>query len=174
MDWSKALLQVIDLRSFSSVWYWMAVAVVWSSVSHFVLGVPYDLIQRARRHGDQAERDLQDIVRVNVNRLLHISDTAGLFLIGFAAFSLTGLAVLAFYYWVELAQAILLIAFPLAIVGMISIRTARRISANPPSGDELFAALFRHRLWTQAVGMAAIFVTAMFGMYEALDVVRYL
>lgn len=152
----------------------MAVAVVWSSVSHFVLGVPYDLIQRARRYGDQALTDLEDVVRVNVNRFLHIGTTAGLFLAAFIMFFLTGLFVLAFFYWVELAQAVFLIAFPLCVIGLVTLATAKKIHDSQPKGDELFAALHRHRLITQSIGMVAIFFTAMFGMYENLDVVRHL
>ncbi|MEM9756043.1 MAG: component of SufBCD complex, partial [Pseudomonadota bacterium] len=31
---------VIDLRSFSNLWYWIVLAVFWSSASHWGLGVP--------------------------------------------------------------------------------------------------------------------------------------
>ena len=174
MDWSKALFQVIDLRSFSSIWYWMVVAVVWSSVSHWVLGVPYDLIQRAKRHGGQAEQDLEDIVRVNVNRLMHISGAAGSLLTAFLFFLLSILMGLGFFYGVELAQAVFLLALPLGIVGGVSLSSAKGILDKQPTGDDLFAALFRHRLWTQIIGMVAIFITAMYGMYQNLDIVRFL
>lgn len=172
MDWSRALSQVIDLQSFSSLWYWMAVAVVWSSVSHYVLGVPYDMIQRARRHGGQAEQDLHDMVRVCVNRLLHISHTAGMIMIAIVCFILTSLAVMGFWYGAELAQAIFLLAFPLSMVGAVSLVSARKIAETQPEGDALYSALNKHRLWTQFIGMIAIFITAMYGMYQNLDVVR--
>lgn len=174
MDWSRALFQVIDLRSFSSLWYWMAVAVVWSSVSHYVLGVPYDMIQRARRNGGQAEQDLHDMVRICVNRLLHISHAAGMILLGFVSFILTSLGILGFWYGAELAQAVFLIAFPLSIVGAMSLASARGIAAAAPTGEALYTALNRHRFLTQTIGMIAIFITAMYGMYQNLDVVRFL
>ncbi len=174
MDWSQALFQLIDIASFSSLWYWIMIAVVWSSVSHWVLGVPYDLIMRAKRQGGQAESDLADLVRINVNRLLGIAQTAGLILIAFVSFALTSLAVLGFWYRIELAQAIFLIGFPLTIVGAVSLSTSRLIRAKEPEGDALFTVLHRHRLWTQIIGMIAIFVTAMYGMYQNLDAVRSL
>ena len=152
----------------------MAVAVVWSTVSHFVLGVPYDLIQRGKRKGGQADQDVHDSVRVNVNRLMHISQVAGLIMIAFGCFFLTGLGLIGFYYWVELAQAVFLLAFPLGIVGLISVSSVRKISERNPQGPDLYSALFRHRLLTQIVGMIAIFFTAMFGMYQNLDIVRFL
>jgi len=114
------------------------------------------------------------MVRVNVNRIGHIADTAGLFLTGFVAFVLTGLSVLSFYYWIELAQAILLIAFPLCVVGALSVNTAAKIHHAQPSGEDLYSMMSRHRMLTQSVGMVAIFFTAMFGMYENLNVVRHL
>ena len=172
MNWSDALLQVIEFRSFSSIWYWIAVAVVWSSVTHWVLGVPYDLITRARRKGGEAEQDLQDIVRVNVNRLLNIAQTAGLILTTLVFLVLTTLALLGFFYRIEMAEAIFLLAFPLSIVGAFSLSAARKIATDRPTGEALQSALFRHRLWTQIIGMIAIFITAMYGMYQNLDVVR--
>lgn len=174
MDWSRALFQIIDLQSFSSLWYWIVVAVTWSSVSHFVLGIPYDLISRARRKGGQAEQDLVDLVRINVNRLLQIAQSAGLVLMGTVCFALTSLALLGFYYQIELAQAVFLLAFPLAIVGAVMLSTARLIDAQEPQGDALYRILFRHRLWCQIIGMVAIFITAMYGMYQNLDAVRSL
>ncbi len=174
MDWSQALFQVIDLRSFSSLWYWIVLAVVWSSVSHWVLGVPYDLIARARKLGGQAEQDLNDMVRINVNRLLQIAQSAGLILIAFLSFLLTSLAVLGFYYRVELAQAVFMLALPLSAVGGVSLSTSRLIRLHEPTGEALYAMLLRHRLWTQIIGMIAIFVTAMYGMYQNLDAVRSL
>jgi len=174
VDWSEALFQVIDLRSFSSIWYWMVVAVVWSSVSHWVLGVPFDLIQRARRNGGEAEQDLVDIVRVNVNRLLSISEIAGTLLTLFACFLLTLLVTLGFFYGLEMSQAIFLLAFPLSIVGVVSFYSANKIRQTEPEGDDLFAQLARHRLITQVIGMLSVFVTAMWGMYQNLDVVRFL
>lgn len=68
------------------------VAVVWSTVSHWVLGVPFDMIQRAKRHGGQAEIDLSDMVRINVNRQLTTASVAGVWLIGILFFVLSALA----------------------------------------------------------------------------------
>ena len=172
LDWSDALFQVIDLRSFSSVWYWIVVAVTWSSVSHWVLGVPFDQIARARRTGGQAEEDLRMLLAINIRRMLHIAQTAGLVMTGFIFFAVTSLALLGFWYGMELAQAVFLLALPLAIVGAVVISTCRKLAADFPEGDALFKVLIRHRIVTQAIGMAAIFFTAMYGMYQNLDVVR--
>lgn len=168
LDWYETVFEMIDMRSFSNLWYWIALAVVWSASSHYVLGVPYDMISRARRQGGAAEEDLRDLVRVNVNRLIYIASVAGLWLVGLAFFVLTALAVLGFAYGVEFAQAVFLLAFPMSLVFALSVRTARAI--RDADGAGLHAMLQRHRLHIQIVGMLAIFVTAFWGMYQNLSV----
>ncbi|MBU2993248.1 component of SufBCD complex [Octadecabacter sp. 1_MG-2023] len=170
MNWTNTLFEVIDMRSFSNLWYWIALAVVWSSVSHWVLGVPFDMIQKARKLGDQAEADLQDMVRINVNRLLYIGQVSGLVLLTFLTFALTSLGIMAFFYDVEFAQAVFLLAFPMTLVGALSMATANVIARDQPQGEALFARLTKHRVITQFIGMFSIFVTAMFGMYQNLAV----
>lgn len=169
MDIYQTIFELIDLRSFSNLWFWIALAVVWSTASHWVLGVPYDMVIRARRHGGQAMEDLEDIVRIKVNRMLYISEVSGLILLAVVSFILTGLAILAFWYWVEFAQAVILIAFPMTILGLMGLRTAHKLVAEDPEGEVLCARLTRHRLWTQVLGMVSILVTAMFGMYQNLS-----
>ena len=166
MSWTQTLFELIDMRSFSNLWYWIVLAVVWSTASHWVLGVPYDMVLRAKRQGGQAEADLEDIVRINVNRLLYIGQVSGLWLAGFACFFLTMLVLLGFVYGVEFAQAVLLLALPLSLVGMLSLSTARLIQVEGAGGERLIKRLNRHRLYTQLIGMVSIFVTALWGMYQ--------
>lgn len=166
MDWYSAVFELIDMRSFSNLWYWIALAVLWSTTSHWVLGVPYDMIQRAARQGGQAEQDLEDLVRINCNRILYIAAVSGLWILGIGAAVLTSLGMLAFWYGVEFAQAVFLLAFPMTIVGFLSLNSARLIRDADLSGEGLRKRLSRHRVSTQIVGMVSIFVTSLFGMYQ--------
>ncbi|MDJ0630355.1 MAG: component of SufBCD complex [Rhodobacter sp.] len=170
MNWYDTVFELIDMRSFSNLWYWIALAVVWSTMSHWVLGVPYDMVQRARRVGGQTQADLEDLVRINVNRLLFIGRVSGLWILAITCAVLTGLLMLGFWYWVEFAQALFLLLFPLAIVGLVSLATARRIEAGEGAGDALYRRLRWHRLYVQMIGLVAIFVTAMWGMYQNMTV----
>jgi len=170
VEWYEIVSEVIDMRSFSNLWYWIALAVVWSTTSHWVLGVPYDMVLRARRHGGQSEADLEAIVRINTNRLLHIGRVSGLWLLGFTSFGLTALGILGFYYWLEFAQALFLLVFPMTFVGLLSLSTAGLIEAGETTGSALFHRMKMHRIITQAIGMVSIFVTAMFGMYQNLSI----
>ncbi len=161
---------MIELRSFSNLWYWIALAVLWSTASHWILGVPYDMVQRAQRNGGQAERDLEDIVRVNVNRLLYIAEVSGPWMVALSCFMMSGLAVLGFVFLLEIAQAVFLLVFPMAVVGLISFLTARRISQEGATGEVLRKRLAFCRLYVQVVGVISIVVTAFWGMYQNLTI----
>jgi len=170
VNWYLSVFELIDMRSFSNLWFWISLAVVWSSASHWVLGVPYDMVLRAKRNGDQAMTDLEDMVRINSRRLLYIARVSGLWILGIGFFILSSLAILGFYYWIEFAQAVFLLAFPMAGVGLLSLSTARLIADVKPTGEELCQRLHRHRIWTQVIGMVSVFVTSLWGMYQNVSV----
>ena len=168
LDWYLTVFEAIDMRSFSNLWFWIGLAVMWSTASHWVLGVPFDMVSRARRHGPQAEQDLDDLLRVNTGRLLYIADEAGTWIIAIGTFLLAGFFTLGIFYDVEIAQALFLLGFPMSLVSLLSVRTARRIRNEALTLDDKIKRLARHRLTVQAIGMVSIFVTALWGMYQNL------
>ncbi|MEM1076836.1 MAG: component of SufBCD complex [Pseudomonadota bacterium] len=170
MDFYNSIFELIDMRSFSNLWFWIALAVMWSTASHWVLGVPYDMVLRARRNGGQSEQDLEDLVRINTNRLLYIARVSGLWILGISCFVLTTLVILGFAYELEIAQALFLLGFPMSIVGLISFSTARTIQSEKAAGEHLRKRLGRHRLYVQMTGVASIFVTSLWGMYQNLSI----
>ena len=170
MDFMSLVYQLIDLRSFSNLWYWIALAFTWSRAAHWILGVPWDMVQRARRIGGQAEIDFQMMLRASLNRIGHISAVAGTPAAAIAAALLTMLAMLGFGYGVEFCQALFLIAFPMSLVGLMSLRMARWIDAAGIEGERLHRALTWHRVRVQAIGLISIFVTAMWGMLQNLNI----
>jgi membrane-associated HD superfamily phosphohydrolase len=169
LNWYDSVFELIDMRSFSNLWYWIALAVIWSTSSHWVLGVPYDMVTRAKRMGGEAEADLQTMARINVSRLLWIAGVSGLWLMGIVFFLLTVLASLGFYYHVEFAQAVFLILAPMTIVGALSLRTAGKVNASGCTVPALYQQMLRHRLITQGIGMVSIFITSMWGMWQNMQ-----
>ena len=161
---------MIDMRSFTSIWYWIAVAVTWSTTAHLTMGVPFDAVTRAKRsQGGAAQEDLEVLVRVNCNRLVHIMDVSGPWLVGFLFFLLSMLFALGFWYKIEIAQAISLLIAPLSLVFVLSVRNARLIRANGTYGAALRAHLARQRFFNQVIGMIAIFITAFWGMWHNMN-----
>ena len=163
------MVELIDLRSFSNLWYWIALAVIWSSASHWVLGVPYDMVQRARQEGGQALADLETLVRINVARMLFFSRERGPWLVGLVCFLVTVLGLLGFVYRSEFAQAVLFLFLPLCLLGYLSLRVAVKVEAGEAQGEALFRRLFWHRLSVQVLGMVSILVTSLYGMYVNLQ-----
>ncbi len=171
MDWYDSVFELIDMRSFSNLWFWIALAVMWSSTSHWVLGVPWDVAQRAHKEkSGPGVRDFEDLVRIYTNRILYIVENSGLLLTGFVCFILSVMVLLGFVYGYEFAQAVFLLGFPMSMVGLLSAYVARKIQRFDMHGEDLYRQLFRHRMVTQIIGIVSIFVTAMWGMLQNLSV----
>jgi hypothetical protein len=162
MNAYPSILELISLRSFSSIWYWITLVITWSVASHWVLGVPSDLITRARRQGGAAEAELEAMARANAVRLVQIPEGPGVWLTGLAFFGLTVLAVLGFGYGVEFAQALLFILLPIAGVSALSLRAARGVVA----GGAVLPQMQRHRARVNVIAMISMFLTALWGMYQ--------
>lgn len=173
-DWYLTAFELIDMRSFSNLWFWIALAVMWSTASHYVLGIPFDMVTRARKAKPgsedalEATEDLRDLVRVHVNRLLYIERVAGLWMLGMGSFAMTMLVIVGFVYRLEFAQAVFLLGFPMSIVFWLSLRTAHKIHAA--DGEGLDRLLTTHRRYVQSVGIVSIFFTSMWGMWQNLVV----
>lgn len=170
MQWYDTVFELIDMRSFSNLWFWIVLAVLWSTLSNYVLGVPFDMVTRARKIGGQAQTDLEDMVRINVNRRLYIARVSGVWLVTISSAAITALAILGFFYRVQFAQALFLLGAPVSLVAMLALRAAARIEAEGPLGEDLCKRLTSHRFHIQLVGIAAIFVTAMWGMWQNMGV----
>ena len=170
MDLYTSIFDLIDLRSFSNLWFWIVLGVMWASASYWVLGVPFDMVVRAKRQGGDAMRDLEDMVRINTGRMLMTTRASALWLLGLGCFVLTGLALLGFAYRIEFAQALFLLGFPMSIVALISVSTARHARDIEGDGAQLCRRLTRHRLYVQLTGVVSIFATALWGMYQNLSV----
>lgn len=170
VSWYDNVFELIDMRSFSNLWYWIALAVTWSTTSHWVLGVPFDMVTRARRGNDRMQQDLEVLVRIYVNRLLYIGAVSGIIGAGLACAVLSALAMLGFWYDVEIAQAVFLLAFPVGIVWLLSLRAAHQIHDRDLSGADLRRRLTQQRFVTQVIGMIAIFVTALWGMWQNMNI----
>ena len=167
------ILDLIDMRSFSNLWYWIALAVTWSSTSHWVLGVPFDMVVRSRRKGGEASAHLELLTKINVARLLYIGREAGVVLMLIVSFVLSSLLILGFVYGAEIAQAVVLILLPLSIVGLMSFATAERIErdmiAETSTAETISKHLTKHRFKVQLLGMVAISCSAFWGMFQNLS-----
>ncbi len=140
MALATTILALLDSRSFSTIWYWLILAICWSAASRHVLGVPPDVIHRAlasgRARADAAEGEptqesaalaLLDWLSLMVPRWL-APPREGAILLGIGCFILAMLFFLGFRYGLEMAQALFLLGAPLALVAVLQFRLARRLA----------------------------------------------
>ncbi len=151
------------------MWFWIVLAVFWSVMSHFVIGVPFDMVQRAAKHGGQAMLDVEALARINANRLLQFTGAAGVILTGVAATALSMLGLLGFLYGAEVCQALFFLALPFTLVNVVAQRTARQVCERDTHGFDLIRRLRKHRTITQAIGFVSIFVTAFWGIFQTMN-----
>jgi hypothetical protein len=168
VDFLDLVTEVIDLRSFSNLWYWIVLAILWSSLSHWTLGVPYHVVTRARRGDQRAQQDMHALAEINGARILAVTDQSAAVLIGLATFVASGLAVTGWIYRVEFLQAVFLLVFPAMLVGALTIRTARRLRQT--GFEAVDRELRMHRIYVQMLGVVFIFLTAFWGMYTNVTV----
>lgn len=162
------ITEVIDLRSFSNLWFWIVLVVMWSRVNHRVLGVPVDMITRARRHEGDARRDMEDLLYINARRAVQGAESTGVWQVALGCFVLTALVLMGFVYGNEFAQAVLLLGVPMLVVRLLSLRLARTVLAEGEGGERLDRRLSQHRTTVQLLGILSILITSFYGMWVNL------
>lgn len=142
--------------SFLSVWYWVLSAVVWSVVCNHILGVPYDMLWRARRVPRVAEQAIE-LAQMTAERVRLFQDRAGSAAAAIGGFVLAVLFTFGFLLRVEPAQAAFCLLFPLAIVAYSTMRLAQGMNMQCFDNDALLLILARRRMWHQFIAVVAIF-----------------
>ncbi len=140
------------------------IALMWAGLTRSSMGVPLDLLARARRMGGQTQLDVEALARIHAERYVYYWSRGKLFQVAFLAFVLSGLFVLAIGFHFEFAQAILFLLLPLALISANALRGAQRVLAEHGQGDALHKLIWRQRFFVQVIGFTFIFLTAIFGL----------
>lgn len=163
LDLLKIFSSQIDTRSFASLWYWIMIALMWAGVTRQVMGVPHDVIARARRFGGGAQADFESLARLNAQRLMYFWQRGGLAYVAITAFFFSGLFVMAFGFGMEFAQALVFLITPMAIIGALSMRAAHLVLAGHGADKALHSLMWHLRIYVQVLGFIFILLTAVFG-----------
>lgn len=121
------LTGILDARSFTSIWYWMGLALIWSLVTRNALGIPATVVQRARHKEGAPRQELLAWLRLTLPRW-RMSGAEGMFLSAAIGFALASFWVLGFRYGMQLAQALVVLLGPLVVLLMLRIRLAARLN----------------------------------------------
>ena len=159
------IIEMLDMRAFSSLWYWLLLALIWSRVNGRGLGIPYDMVIRARRGSDTALADLEILARIHALRQQQLFHETGLALSAVFAAVLSALALLGFAYGLETAQALFFLMAPPVLIQVHRLYCARRILQDSGQGAALLRCLGGHRLVTQLTGLVTFLITAVWGIH---------
>ncbi|MCY3997723.1 MAG: component of SufBCD complex [Rhodobacter sp.] len=168
MEWRETVSALIDTRSFSSLWFWIAVLAVWFTMGKRVLGVPVGIMRRAARNDGQAQKDLEDLVRIRARYLHQTGRRSGTWIVAVFCAVLSGLGLTGFLYGVEIAQALFLLVFPTASWCILELVTAARIDSEAPTGEPLREHMWRQRNRVQLVGLLSALVSVAVGLRTIL------
>ena len=149
-------MAAFGVSSFQSIWYWVLHILVWTLVTHRTLGVPYDMLLRARRL-PEVTAQTETLAVVQCGRIVAVYQRLGIPIALLGGFLLAGLAVVGFLNGVELAQAAFLLLFPLAVIAYSTLATALMITERRFRGDVLVRILSRRHFWHQVVAVTALF-----------------
>jgi hypothetical protein len=153
------LFQFFAAASFQSLWYWVLHVVIWTLACYRTLGVPHDMLIRARRHPDAAEK-VDVLARLSSERIGGIHDRLGVPLAALAGFLLAGVFALGFLSDIETAQAAFAIMLPLAVISYSKLKLALWVRRKGIAGPELVLALARRRIWHQFFAVMAMLAAA--------------
>ena len=155
----SVLIQLLGSRSFTSLWYWLAFAGIWSVVTRNTLGIPAEVVLRARRGEDW--RVLHDWLRLVLPHW-RVGPVAGMVMTALCCFILTTLAVLGFSHQMEAAQALFLLLAPLVLLLVLRVRLAlglARLMLGAPGPEPVQTAarrIIRHGWVGMALSLLAI------------------
>lgn len=179
-----SLIGVLASRSFSTIWFWLALIGMWSATGRTVLGVPTEVLARARSAIRRGEPEgahvitLLDWLSLTLPRW-RLGPREGAMFLGLTSFLLSSLAIMGFSFGLELAQALTLVGLPFWLLFWLRVRLARRLTpllaaaqdGQAPVSEAATNAvrqMVRHRLWVTLLSMAAVLVTLLWGMLWVL------
>lgn len=169
----------LDSRSFGTIWFWIVLIGLWSASGRHVMGVPAEVLMRARqaRRAGRPEADeviaLLDWLSLTLPRW-RLGRSEGAIFLGASLFALTSLAILGFGYWLEMAQALTLLATPFLVLFWMRVWLARGLApvlAEAQSGArpvaeaaaEAIRRMVIHRRLASVLSIASVAATALWG-----------
>ncbi|WP_265500507.1 hypothetical protein [Paracoccus beibuensis] len=179
-----SLVGLLDSRSFMTIWYWLTLIGMWSATGRSVLGVPSEVLARAR--AAQAKGDPEGAAVIMLLDWLslvlprwQLGPREGAVFLGVTSFLLTSLAILGFVFWLELAQAVVLLLVPFWLLFWMRARLARRLMpviraahdgrlTLAEAGAEATRRMSWHRVMTTILSIAAVAVTVLWGTLWAI------
>ncbi len=159
----EIFIELFRTKSFDNIWYWLLLAVSWSLVTHWTMGVGNQDAREARDKGGKYLSNFETLVGIYCDRTREGVEKYGPSVVLVMTFVLAMFATLGFWFWILFAQAMFLLLFPLCLTVLASVFFANRQVRNPLAGQELIKRYRRLRLLKQTIGVFAICTTSFWG-----------
>lgn len=160
--------EIMNLESLWTLWFWIMHVIAWSMTSHFVLGVPFDVIVQANREKDEAGPwtfHADAMIRASVFRVVSYFRKMGTVIVGVWSFLIGSLLTFAILFQNEFCMAALTFMLPLTAIYAVSIRWALWIDGTELGPTELRQAVRRLRFWVQLFGVIAVILAGAIAVY---------
>ncbi|RNF34208.1 hypothetical protein [Paracoccus methylarcula] len=177
------IISFLDSRSFGTIWYWLVVIGMWSVSGRNIIGVPVEIVIRARRAMSRDEMDgsalvsLLDWLSLTLPRW-QLGRREGAIFLGVTVFLVTSLAGLGFGHDLEMAQALTLLLLPFLILFWMRVRLAYRLTPllQNEEADQQLETIAReairrmiwHRRLVTLLSILAVAITALWGVLWSL------
>lgn len=149
------MFTIFGTASFQNIWYWAFSVLAWTVATQRTLGVPYDMLLRAKHDPDEVPR-VEWLAHHAAERVNAVYGRAGTAIAAAVGFLLAGLFVFGFFSRYEIARAAFVLALPLAMIGYSTLRLALSVEKHDLRGNGLVTVLARRRFWHQVVAVLAI------------------
>ncbi|MGR3200164.1 MAG: hypothetical protein ACU0DM_15695, partial [Paracoccus sp. (in: a-proteobacteria)] len=157
---------------------------MWSVTGRSVLGVPTEVVSRAHRAQKAGEAEHASVITLLdwlslVLPRWQLGPREGVVFLGVTSFLMSSMIVLGFVFWLELAQALVLLLFPFWLLFWMRTRLARRLMlviegaqddrlSLAEAGAECVRRMTWHRTLVTALSIAAVAVTVLWGTLWAI------
>jgi len=164
--------EIMTANGFDNPWYWLLVAIVWVRTIQWTLGIPFDMMRAASKGDVQAKQDALALSDIHIRSMTHEFNRFGTMLVLMTCFVLASFATMGFWNDIAVLQGVFFIAFPMAILGAISVRLAFRLQETPKNWKELCRIYRRHRFMKITLALLFIVTSMLWALF--LEIRPYL
>lgn len=148
--------EIMTASGFNNPWYWLLVAVVWVRSIQWTLGIPHDTIRAGKWGDEQARKDALALLDIHIRTIIGEYRQFGIYLVAVTCFVLASFATMGFWNDIAVLQGVFFIAFPMAILGGMSVSLAFKLHDRTVGWDEL-CSVYRKQRWIK-IGLAILFI----------------
>ena len=159
----------IQFNSFSNAWFWFTLISLWAVFSQMYFGLSYNQLRLARFKYPERQTAIIKALELYIERSAWTgSQELSSKFAGVVAFLLSFWAVTAFYYRVELLQALFLLAVPISLSFIWRWRLLKKLAEDLPDFEKVFIKIRKIRICTLVCSLMTIFFSTFWGVRMVL------